>query len=101
MVRFKNRYALVEFVFEDGKIDDGLTAQVVSKAIRDAIEMLHGDYGIGCTLSSLAGSASLLSLLSLSPLYCLRCVCCLLDCQIILLLLQTMQLLYYVNIIAH
>ena len=53
MVRFKNRYLLLEVLFEDGLTDESMTSQQVLRAFKDAIIYAHGDYGIGCVQSSI------------------------------------------------
>jgi RNase P/RNase MRP subunit POP5 len=56
MVRFKNRYFLVELIFEDGLTDESFNSQQLVRAIKDAMQLFHGDYGLGCVLSSLTGA---------------------------------------------
>jgi hypothetical protein len=53
MVRFKNRYFLLELVFQDGLVDEGTTSQQLMRSIKDAILYAHGDYGLGCLQSSI------------------------------------------------
>ena len=55
MVRFKNRYLLLELDFADEHIDPGLTARQLSLAVKEVIARVHGDYGLGCILQSLGG----------------------------------------------
>eukprot|EP00047_Mylnosiga_fluctuans_P006566 m.247752 g.247752 ORF g.247752 m.247752 type:complete len:142 (+) comp15486_c0_seq1:18-443(+) len=54
MVRFKNRYFLVEIVHEDGMVDESLSAQQLLKLIREAVGLAHGDFGLGCLQGSLS-----------------------------------------------
>ncbi|KAG2449092.1 hypothetical protein HYH02_005840 [Chlamydomonas schloesseri] len=53
MVRLKNRYLLVEVHYKDGKLDESYNELAVLTAIRDAVAVNFGDYGLGCNLSSL------------------------------------------------
>eukprot|EP00053_Salpingoeca_punica_P002095 m.36179 g.36179 ORF g.36179 m.36179 type:complete len:158 (+) comp11385_c0_seq1:140-613(+) len=53
MVRFKNRYLLVEVRFEDlGPLT--LNERQFSQTIKDAVASAHGDFGIGSLKASLA-----------------------------------------------
>lgn len=45
MVRFKNRYFLVQVEFQGKEIIDGLTTQSVSQAIKETVEELYGSVG--------------------------------------------------------
>lgn len=42
MVRFKNRYLLVELAFEDGRVDDSLGLQDVLGVIRVCAPVVEG-----------------------------------------------------------
>eukprot|EP00124_Ichthyophonus_hoferi_P000699 Ihof_evm28s27 gene=Ihof_evmTU28s27 len=53
MVRFKNRYFLVEIVSADGRPDEGLTGKHMLEAVREALLRLHGDWGLGVCQQSL------------------------------------------------
>ena len=54
MVRFKNRYLLVEFRWHDGRVDATLTDAVVLGAIRQAVAHDFGDVGAGAAAAGLA-----------------------------------------------
>lgn len=54
MVRFKNRYLLVEFRWHDGRVDATLTDAVVLGAIRQAVAHDFGDVGAGAAAVGLA-----------------------------------------------
>jgi hypothetical protein len=56
MVRLKNRYILVEFITDGGRIDDGFTGRIFLDIIRDAIGTVHGDKGVGLTQYALKGT---------------------------------------------
>ena len=58
MVRLKNRYSVASFVFADGLLDAQLPDKAVLLAVRDAIDILHGDWGAACTQASLTGAAA-------------------------------------------
>lgn len=59
MVRFKNRYLLVELSF--ASVEDGnealraITPKSMVLLVRDAVQRLHGDYGLACVQQSLHG----------------------------------------------
>ncbi len=59
MVRFKNRYLLVEFVFgsaeEGNEALKGATPKSLVGLLRDAVRGLHGEYGLACVQHSLHG----------------------------------------------
>ena len=84
MVRIKHRYLLVHILYPTpspvksqnvlstdaslpdlvqfhGPSPDDLTPQLFVKAIRDQVQYLYGDYGLGLVTSSLVGISSLLS----------------------------------------
>ncbi len=48
MVRFKNRYLLLEVHWEDGLVDPTLSHQAVLNALRDSISSNFGDFGFAC-----------------------------------------------------
>eukprot|EP00039_Didymoeca_costata_P005838 m.85104 g.85104 ORF g.85104 m.85104 type:complete len:133 (-) comp12995_c0_seq4:793-1191(-) len=52
MVRLKHRHLLVEIIFEDGLVDENLKFRDVLKAVQGAVQAFHGDYGLGCIMSS-------------------------------------------------
>lgn len=54
MVRFKNRYLLCEFKWEDKKFDPNVKNKDIYDAIRDSIGINFGDFGIGTISSSLS-----------------------------------------------
>jgi len=56
MVRFKNRYMLVELVFEDGRMSEALSAAHVTQAVRASIKVCHGGYGAACMLQAFSGA---------------------------------------------
>ncbi len=62
MVRFKNRYLLVELRFGSAKEGNvalkGATPKSVVGVVRDAVRGLHGDYGLACVQHSLHGESS-------------------------------------------
>jgi ribonuclease P/MRP protein subunit POP5 len=53
MVRFKNRYLLMEVIWKDGRVDDGLAEANIQTALRESLAANFGDYGIGMSLQSL------------------------------------------------
>lgn len=84
MVRLKNRYLLVHILYPDASqapnaraptskptslipevvqfrqpTPDTLTPQLLTRAIRDEVSLLFGDYGVGATASSLSGTVGL------------------------------------------
>jgi len=84
MVRLKNRYLLVHILYPDPSqasnprapppskpnnlvpevvhfhqpTPDTLTPQLLTRAIREEVSLLFGDYGVGVTASSLSGTVS-------------------------------------------
>ena len=46
MVRFKNRYFLVEIKLQDDEIVDGLSMYSVLQAVLDSIAEMYGEYGL-------------------------------------------------------
>lgn len=81
MVRLKNRYLLVHILYPDASdrpnaiiptsksssslpdvvqfhqpTPDALAPQLLSRAIRDEVSLLFGDYGVGVTAGSLSGT---------------------------------------------
>lgn len=81
MVRLKNRYLLVHILYPDAPnaraptskptslipevvhfrqpTPDTVTPQLLTRAIRDEVSLLFGDYGVGATASSLTGTVGL------------------------------------------
>ncbi len=67
MVRVRNRYIIAELIWdhllsedEDSRlrrVDQSLTKQNLSKAIKDAISLYFGDYGAAKTMSNFKGSS--------------------------------------------
>eukprot|EP00698_Gefionella_okellyi_P007007 TRINITY_DN1703_c0_g2_i2.p1 TRINITY_DN1703_c0_g2~~TRINITY_DN1703_c0_g2_i2.p1 ORF type:complete len:105 (-),score=17.56 TRINITY_DN1703_c0_g2_i2:80-394(-) len=53
MVRFKNRYFLLEFQWEDVARDTSLTSSDVYSTVRECVQTNYGDYGVGLMLTSL------------------------------------------------
>mmetsp|Transcript_24938 Transcript_24938/g.43811 ORF Transcript_24938/g.43811 Transcript_24938/m.43811 type:complete len:147 (+) Transcript_24938:157-597(+) len=47
MVRFKNRYVLAEFQWQDGKYDPNLSNKDIYDAIKDSVAFHFGDLGAG------------------------------------------------------
>lgn len=54
MVRFKNRYLLCSFAWEDGKTDLTVQNKELYRNIRESILRNFGDFGIGVLVSSLS-----------------------------------------------
>ena len=54
MVRFKNRYLLCNFFWEDNKVDPRIRNQDIYSAARESIGTNFGDFGTGVVLSSLS-----------------------------------------------
>lgn len=52
MVRLRNRYLLVEFVWEDGKIHPNVSANMLKRSLLPIIEENFGEIGLGTVLSS-------------------------------------------------
>lgn len=52
MVRFKNRFLLVELIWKDGRIDETLTEANIQSVLRESIALNFGDYGLGICLAS-------------------------------------------------
>ena len=51
MVRFKNRYFLCKVTLKNNEIVDGISTYSLSNVIKQTVEQLFGDWGIGCTPS--------------------------------------------------
>jgi hypothetical protein len=66
MVRFKNRYAVVEFVWSAGAAPADLTNYSVFKWVRDAVKRNFGEFGLGVAMSSLQGRTAATTLLGCS-----------------------------------
>ncbi|KAJ3043210.1 RNA-binding protein pop5 [Rhizophlyctis rosea] len=54
MVRFKNRYILIEVTWDDGRILESLDERAIKKALKESIETNFGDYGDGIVAGSLS-----------------------------------------------
>lgn len=54
MVRFKNRYVLAEFQWQDGKYDPGLSNRDIYDAVKDSVAFHFGDLGAGFINSGLS-----------------------------------------------
>ena len=54
MVRFKNRYLLIEITWEDSKILESLTQRIVASAVKESIDTNFGDYGAAIIAGSLS-----------------------------------------------
>ena len=54
MVRFKNRYQLVQIAYDDGSMCPSTTERSILTAIRCAVELMHGDFGSACLQQSMA-----------------------------------------------
>ena len=54
MVRFKNRYLVIEILWEDKKYDPGVKNKEIYDAIRESIASNFGDWGTGVLLNSLS-----------------------------------------------
>ncbi|KAK9809091.1 hypothetical protein WJX72_009257 [[Myrmecia] bisecta] len=52
MVRFKNRYFLLEVVWKEGKVDESLDEVGVLKELRDSIQENFGDFGAAQAMAS-------------------------------------------------
>jgi ribonuclease P/MRP protein subunit POP5 len=52
-MRFKNRYILVEMMWEDGKVDEGVTAVDLFKALKESVALNFGDWGAGTQQTAL------------------------------------------------
>ena len=57
MVRFKNRYLLIEILYPDGPhtVHADLHAGSLASAIRDSVELNFGDWGAATAMMSLSG----------------------------------------------
>ena len=55
MVRFKNRYLLCEFLWEDKKFDPNLKNKDIYDSARESIAVNFGDFGAGLIMGSLSG----------------------------------------------
>ena len=53
MVRFKNRYVLVELIWKDGRLDDTFSEAKLMAVLRDSMAVNYGDYGAGINSASL------------------------------------------------
>lgn len=53
MVRFKNRYVLVELIWKDGRVDDTFSETKLLAVLRDSVAVNFGDYGVGIVSPSL------------------------------------------------
>ena len=53
MVRFKNRYVLVELVWKDGRIDASLNETTLLSVLRESLAINFGDHELGLSLASL------------------------------------------------
>uniref|UniRef100_A0A7S0YRF2 Ribonuclease P/MRP protein subunit POP5 n=1 Tax=Polytomella parva TaxID=51329 RepID=A0A7S0YRF2_9CHLO len=53
MVRYKNRYLVVELLWKDGKFDYSLGETPISQALKDSVSLNFGDYGQGLMSQSL------------------------------------------------
>ena len=53
MVRYKNRYLLLELIWKDGKIDLGVSEGSLLGIIRESMQTNFGDYGLGSALASM------------------------------------------------
>jgi len=47
MVRFKNRYLLVELQWADGMVDSSVSAQTLKRTVKQHLQHNFGDYGVG------------------------------------------------------
>ncbi|MEW5310990.1 MAG: hypothetical protein WDW38_002740 [Sanguina aurantia] len=52
MVRFKNRYLLLELLWKDQRVDTSLGEAALQQLIRDSIQLNFGDYGAACAQAS-------------------------------------------------
>ena len=53
MVRFKNRYVLVELIWKDGRLDDTFSEAKLQAVLRNSMAINFGDYGVGIGSTSL------------------------------------------------
>eukprot|EP00128_Syssomonas_multiformis_P000469 Colp12_sorted_trinity150504_noHs@27779 len=54
MVRFKNRYFLIELDYGQDGVDTTLSSKDITQALKDMVYSLYGDYGLGCLIGSLS-----------------------------------------------
>ena len=52
-MRFKNRYVLLEVVWKDRKVDEGLNEAALLAAVRDGLQACFGDVGMAAALATL------------------------------------------------
>ena len=53
MVRFKNRFLLLEVIWKDSKVDLAMSEASLLSAIRESVQTNFGDLGLGLALASL------------------------------------------------
>ncbi|ELR19795.1 Rpp14 family protein [Acanthamoeba castellanii str. Neff] len=53
MVRFKNRYLLVELVWGDGMVDSSISAETLKREVKHQIQLNFGDFGVGLIQATL------------------------------------------------
>lgn len=53
MVRFKNRYVLVELIWKDERLDESLTEGAILAVLRESMATNFGDHGAGIASASL------------------------------------------------
>lgn len=56
MVRFKNRYLLVELVWGDGMVDSSISAENLKREVKHQIQLNFGDFGVGLVQATLQGT---------------------------------------------
>jgi ribonuclease P/MRP protein subunit POP5 len=59
MVRFKNRYLLVELVWGDGMVDSSISAETLKREVKHQIQLNFGDFGVGLIQATLQGTLAL------------------------------------------
>ncbi|KMS64819.1 hypothetical protein BVRB_042340 [Beta vulgaris subsp. vulgaris] len=62
MVRFKVRYLLAQIVWDDGKVDQALSAAALQKLVKNEVRDKFGDYGSATCTHNIHGLNSLFSL---------------------------------------
>merc|ERR1711879_212904 len=53
MVRFKNRYLLVELVWGDGMVDSSISSENLKREVKHQIQLNFGDFGVGLIQATL------------------------------------------------
>eukprot|EP00037_Helgoeca_nana_P012191 m.110369 g.110369 ORF g.110369 m.110369 type:complete len:149 (+) comp21302_c0_seq30:161-607(+) len=53
MVRLKHRYLLTEVLFSDDKVDPSTKWGELLRAVKEGVQLAHGDFGTSCVSSSI------------------------------------------------